>query len=319
MKDSELKRRIIPMYEWCYGAVHDLTHWVNLRMRYRLRIMNSMRTIEYIRKNHCSIARYGDGELSFALKIDHEIAFQNNSEELSEALEKVLRNRNPKLLLCMPIYLNSLRGCTSKCKKYWWAWGKSNNQQVRMVTAIRERCGRKYVFGDSLITRPYMDRQNIAYADRIFQNLKSLWDQKDILIVEGDQTRLGVGNDLFSNARSIHRILAPAVGAFDCYDRIKEVTLKNASGRIVILALGPTATVLAADLADHGVQALDLGHVDIEYEWYLHRQTTKTAVQGKFTNESVNGRNFTDCEDEKYQNQILKTISIRPNSDVRLE
>ena len=40
-------------------------------------------------------------------------------------------------------------------------------------------------------------------------------------------------------------------------------------GGLVLLALGPTATVLAARLVKVGVQALDVGHIDVEDMWYL--------------------------------------------------
>ena len=37
---------------------------------------------------------------------------------------------------------------------------------------------------------------------------------------------------------------------------------------LILLALGPTATVMAYNLAQKGYQAIDIGHIDIEYEWY---------------------------------------------------
>ena len=305
MRDCWLKRKLIPIYELVYFTVDNTIKWLVLRTRYRLRIMNSIETLSYIKKHHCSIARYGYGELSFALNIDHEIAFQKNSSELSRRLAEVLQGKNPDLLLCMPLYLNSLKGCTKKCQKYWWDWGKQGDHQKKLVTAIRQHSGRHYLFGDALITRPYMDRQDFAYAEKIFDQLKDLWADQEILIVEGTQTRLGVGNDLFWGATSIKRILAPAVGAFEYYEEIKEGVLQNYSGELVLLALGPTATILASDLADSGIQALDIGHIDIEYEWFLQRQTSKVAIAGKFTNECVDGRNVSDCNDEEYRRQIV--------------
>ena len=35
-----------------------------------------------------------------------------------------------------------------------------------------------------------------------------------------------------------------------------------------LLPLGPAATVLAYDLFKAGYQAIDVGHVDVEYEWW---------------------------------------------------
>ena len=137
--------------------------------------------------------------------------------------------------------------------------------------------------------------------------LKELWNNKDILFVEGNQTRLGVGNDLFDNAKSIKRILCPAENAFDVYDKILKTTLSYWHGELVILALGPTATVLASDLSKNGVQALDLGHVDIQYEWYL-TGTSFAPVKGKYTNEAHNGSQVESCEDETYLSQIIAEV-----------
>jgi len=43
----------------------------------------------------------------------------------------------------------------------------------------------------------------------MFKKLKKIWDGKDIIIIESEKSRLGVGNDLFDNTKSIKRILCP--------------------------------------------------------------------------------------------------------------
>ena len=80
-------------------------------------------------------------------------------------------------------------------------------------------------------------------------------------------TGLGVGNDLFGNAGSIQRILAPAENAFSKYPQILDACMEQPEDSLFLLALGPTATVLASDLCKAGRQAVDIGHVDLEYEW----------------------------------------------------
>ena len=174
---------------------------------------------------------------------------------------------------------------------------------------IRKHAGRNYHFGDALITRPYIDwKYGQKYAMDIFHRLQSLWEGKDILIVEGAATCMGIGNDLFDNARSIKRILAPAVGAFDCYNQILNTILAQWNGELILMALGPTATVLAGDLAKHNIQALDIGHIDIEYEWCLRGVKERIAVPGKFTNEAKNGDQVVMCTDPVYQSQIIARI-----------
>jgi hypothetical protein len=69
-----------------------------------------------------------------------------------------------------------------------------------------------------------------------------------------------------------------------------------------------TATVLARDLAHAGFQAIDLGHIDIEYEWMLRNATEKIAIPGKYTNEVVGGNQVEDIKDEKYLSQIVAKV-----------
>ena len=81
--------------------------------------------------------------------------------------------------------------------------------------------------------------------------LKQLWEARNVVFVEGAQSRLGVGNDLFDNAASIKRILCPAQNAFDKYSDILQTIQQHVKkDDLLILALGPTATVLAYDLSE---------------------------------------------------------------------
>lgn len=304
MKDSKLKRKLVALYEWDYEAKRMLI----LRTKYRLRIMSPERTIRYIEKHRCSIARYGDGEFNHICN-SRDIAFQTRSDELTKKLTTVLDCKDKRLLLCIPRCLNTTKGCNEHSKTFWIEWGRGNEHQKKIVNLIRSHTGRGYFFGDSQITRPYIDWTDNKRANRTFPILKRLWAGRDILIVEGEKTRLGIGNDLFNDAKSVKRILAPAVNAFDYYDKIKEAVVRNYHGELIIMALGPTATVLAADFAIMNMQALDIGHIDIEYEWYLHGAKEKVAIPGKFTNEVEDGRdNIDDCEDEIYLSQIIDRV-----------
>lgn len=302
MKDSKLKRVLVSIYEFIY----DKTLVPRVRIKHRLNIMTAQKTVEYVIKNKCSVSRYGEGEFNIMFWTS-KIAFQQQDEQLAEKMRNALRNTSDNLLICMPRTMVCDRGYNEKAKTWWRDWSK--NKQARIVPEIVKRTGKNYIFGDALMTRPYMDLNSKRKSKRIFDSLKRIWNDRDILIVEGDQTRLGVGNDLFANAASIKRILAPAVNAFSCYDDIVESINKHHNGELILLALGPTATVLAADLASESCQAIDIGHIDIEYEWYLSGAKEKKAISGKFTNEVEDGRVVTDCSDEKYLLEIIDRIS----------
>ena len=77
-----------------------------------------------------------------------------------------------------------------------------------------------------------------------------------------------------------------------------------------ILALGATATILARDLTKLGYQALDLGHLDVQYEYSLRNTQEKIAITGKYVNENNNGHNniSDDIIDQTYLNSILVEI-----------
>ena len=304
MKNSRLKRKLVAMYE----VLYEVRRMFVLRTKYRLHIMSPERTLRYIAKNKCSIARYGDGEFDL-ITFSRDLHFQQINEELSERLVQILKNKDKRLLLCIPRCMNTTRGCNDHSGTFWIEWGKHGHHE-QIVEMIRAHAGKRYVFGDSQITRPYIDWVDSRRADRTFPMLKALWAGRELLVVEGEQTRLGVGNDLLDGAGSIKRILAPAVGAFEYYSQIKQEIRNNYHGELIILALGPTATVLAAELAAMDIQALDIGNIDIEYEWYLRKAKERIVIPGKFTNEAKagEGRVFTECNDEVYLSQIIARV-----------
>ena len=120
---------------------------------------------------------------------------------------------------------------------------------------------------------------------------------------------MGIGNDLFADTKSIKRILAPSKNAFSKYDEILNVVKKNISkDKLILIALGPTATVLAYDLFKLGYQAIDIGHIDIEYEWYLRGATEKIKIPNKFVNEVSGGEEEINSKLDVCSHEVLTII-----------
>jgi glycosyltransferase family protein len=166
---------------------------------------------------------------------------------------------------------------------------------------------RKYY--SSMISRFYIEYKDKSKIPYYIKKLKQIWDKKDILIIEGEKSRLGIGNDLFNNSKSIKRILCPAVNAFNVYDKILNQARKIDKSILILLALGPTSTVLAYDLHKLGYQVIDVGHIDIEYEWFLKNATKKIQIKNKYVNE-VYGNKFKigNVKDKNYYNEIISKI-----------
>ena len=153
-----------------------------------------------------------------------------------------------------------------------------------------------------------MDFASKSKSGEWFLLLQKIWEQRDIVFIEGEKSRLGVGNDLFANTHSIKRILCPPRNAFDKYNTILSEATKLDKNSLILVALGPTATVLAYDLHKLGYQAIDIGHVDIEYEWCNMKVTHKVKIPNKFVNEQPGGDNVNSVNEEAYYNQIISKI-----------
>ena len=73
--------------------------------------------------------------------------------------------------------------------------------------------------------------------------------------------------------------------------------------------MGPTATILAYDLHKLGYQSIDIGHVDIEYEWFLRNCTSKIPIVNKYVNEATGRKyKYKRTDDTKYYSQIIGII-----------
>lgn len=80
---------------------------------------------------------------------------------------------------------------------------------------------------------------------------------------------------------------------------------------LVLISLGPTATVLAYDLAMEGIQALDIGQLDNEYEWYLRGAVKRIVIPGKHVAEIRQFYEIETIEDIEYEKQIVAKIEMK--------
>lgn len=298
-----LKKYLIGIYEQVFPIIRTL----KFEFRYRFEVMTFDETIAYIKENNCSVARYGDGEFGIIMGTSNP-DFQEKNDRLANRLRDICRSSDKRVLICIPHNFKKTDDCNDFAKKFWDWWIWEDDHLVKIAQLLELSRWKVRLYGDAQITRPYMDWKDKSKTRHRFDALKSLWAGRDVLIVEGTQTKLGIGNDLFDNVKSLHRVLAPAENAFAVYNRILTTTQKQAKhDTLILIALGPTATVLAYDLGMLGFQALDIGHIDIEYEWFLKGVTSKTAVTGKYTQEAHTTVSQ-DLQDYSYSIQIVDIV-----------
>ncbi len=296
--------RIINSLKYRLNQCFAYLRYYQLRLTHRRpKIMSIEQTIDLLNHSSASIARFGDGELNMIHS--YNIGFQRYDPKLSLRLKEVLLSNSEQCLVALPQPIARLDGMVPRAKKTW-------KQLIgKYYSKYSSHFDFERVYPNSFLTRPYMDFIDKSAVGGIFQNIKKLWDGRKLLIVEGEKSKLGVGNDLFANSKKIRRIITAGKDAYAHYDTILNaiIELKQAD-ELVILALGPTATVLAYDLSKRGVRAFDLGHVDIEYEWYLRKATNKIAIDGKDIIEATTTSidTFSAVSSNLYQQEIICKI-----------
>lgn len=269
---------------------------------HKINIYNTEDTLKYLISTQSSISRFGDGE--FNLINGKSLKFQKYDDKLSERLKRILSglDRTQSHVVAIPYSMNKYYGYTWKSIFFWIKYFAEYRK------SIFENLNIKNYYFDAQITRIYINRKDKNNSIKYFEMWKAIWNNKNVLIVEGKTSRFGVGNDLFENTKSVRRILCPPENAFDKYDEILNSIQSTDEYDIVLLVLGPTATVMAYDLAKLGIYAIDSGNMDMEYEWMKQRVKSQVAVEGKYTLEAEDGRNVSDINDENYEKQIIAEI-----------
>lgn len=292
------KKIIVLKYKMILYFKHrDLMRYVK-----SLKILSSHETVKEILDKGMSVSRFGDGEFYLMNGICN--GFQKTDDKLSVRLKEVASVPLDNLLLCIPKSLQCFNYMRIESQDFALGFLLANVEKL-----VKPHFGDKRIYGDSLFTRFYMMKKHKKHLDSYVEQLKKIWDGRNILIIEGAGTRLGIGNDLFGNCKCIRRIICPDNNAFDKYDEIYRSALNHLSGdELVLISLGITATILAYDLCKEGYQALDIGHVDMEYEWMRMGAKEKCPVANKRMAEIAGGNISTACHDSEYLSQIVDSV-----------
>ncbi len=258
-------------------------------------------SLDYILEHSCSVARFGDGEMNIIG--GHSIPYQDYDPQLASELKEILGLESDKsLMVCLPEVFENREGYTEAFNHFWLGHLQHYQDYYRQI------CKAPW-YGNAFISRPYMDLADKGLATTYFQTLKQIWTGKDILIVEGKTSRSGVGNDLFQAAKSIQRIICPSKNAYAQIEDILTAIEAYGKGKLVLLMLGPTAKALVYRLAKTGIQAIDIGHIDSEYEWFTMQAQSKIKLQHKHTAEHNFDQDIVFTEDQDYLRQIVLDLT----------
>ena len=287
--------------EWVF---EELLNQFAIYFMHEPKVLTVDETIDLIVNKHYSCSRNGDGELNLMMYRD--IPFQKKSHRLSKLLREALNANTDRYISCLTDVFSDTSRFNQKAQLYFKHFLHRNRFHWYCLAKAP-------IYGNAFMSRFYIDYEDKSGSPERVKNLKRIWQDQNVILVEGKDSRLGVGNDLFDNAKSLKRILGPSENAFDKYDLILEnVQRTSLKTSLILLALGPTATVMAYELSKYGYWAVDIGHIDIEYEWMLLGATTKVNILGKYTNEATKAKIMGVLPVralEKYHSEIISEIS----------
>lgn len=266
-------------------------------------ILGGAELLRAIIKERSSLCRFGDGEFEM-IRQKERPWFQEPDALLSRRLKEVLDSENDRIHIAISQNFKGFEQYTQNAadviREYMFE--DTRRDIIKLVKMDR-------VYYDAYVTRPYIIYRGKKNADEIFPLFREIWKERDVIVVEGEYARFGIGNDLMEHARSVSRILCPSKNAWNLYKDILDTVLKKAPKEsLICISLGPCATVLAYDLAMEGYQALDIGQLDNEYEWYLRDTEKQIAIPGKLIAEVPGEQSYELTDDTEYLSQIIARI-----------
>lgn len=214
-------------------------------MRSRLgiepKIKTTLETLDMLVDTENSLARYGDGE--FSLMMGMGIPFQDYDANLAKRLREIVKLPPARVEVaigrafwCLKDKKVDLDNCSLRFA------GRYGKQLDKMIDYKRQ-------YWNTGVSQFYHGDFNIIVVGEMFEKAKLIWDKKDILLVCGERTFSRLDYNVFDNAKSIDYIYGPSKNAWSNYSDLLKKTKERALGRLVLIILGPTATVMAADLA----------------------------------------------------------------------
>ena len=222
-----------------------------------LHVISELETLQAIRERRASIARYGDGELE--IMIGGAIHFQEQDPELARRLRCILREPRSNFLIGIPNF-EALQIKTEGRKGSWQRYRRIFSHLVR----------RDAEYHSAFVSRPasIVGLESPEY----FEGWQAVWAGREIVVVH--HTAATAEHPLFRTASKGQFEFCPSKNAFREYASVLERVAAHCSrpGVLFLIAAGPTAGVLAWDLAKRGAQALDIGHLTASYDEFVKKR-----------------------------------------------
>ena len=171
----------------------------------KIKVHSIEETIEELCNSNKSMVRFGDGEILIIR--GKNLKLQDSETELSEALQRIISFEHEDLMVTISNIFGDLSIYRKESQKFW----KSHLLFERKV--YDKYCRTDKIYYDTFVSRFYYAFKSKDKCGQWVEAIKRIWENKDIVIVEGERTHNGVGNDFFVTAKTIERIIVPANNA----------------------------------------------------------------------------------------------------------
>ncbi len=220
-----------------------------------------------ITNKKASFCRFGDGEIQLLKGID--ISFQKASLALTERLKEILSSKDEDIFIAIPrVLYASKQNILPYARNFWRENGQAFRNELEKYIDFNHTY---YATELTQATSLFESYDVKAY----FEKIAKIWQDQAITIVCGETVFQHIEYNIFDVAQSVDYVFAPSLNAFDVYESLLERCRAIPQHHVIILILGPTAKVLAYDLAKQGFRALDLGHIAKSYDWYRKQKSAK--------------------------------------------
>lgn len=237
----------------------------------RIQVHTVDETIDELLHTQKSMVRFGDGEIVMIKGGD--LMLQKASPEIAAGLAEILRYTEDDLIVTIPGIFETLSDHRKASRQFW------KDHLFFCRKTYEKYCNPNRVYYSTFVSRCYYYLKDRSGVGAQFAKIRKIWENKDIVIVEGERTHNGVGNDLFDTAHSVERIICPPSDAYGAVSAILEACSNYEKDRLFVLSVGVAAKFLTVELFKQGYRALDIGNLDMEYEWYVRRASGKIRLE----------------------------------------
>lgn len=265
----------------------------------KIKVYTIDETIRELIDTNKSIVRFGDGEVTMIR--GRSLVLQQVNPEIIEGLKRIIGYQYDDLIVSIPGIFDDLSIFRKESRRFW------KDHLLFSRKEYERYCNPHKAYYNSLMSRFYYSIADKSKCYNWANEIKKIWQGRDIIVVEGERTHNGVGNDLFDTALSVERIIGPSQDAYEKLDEILDACRQYPKDRLFLISLGIAAKFLTEKLFLDGYRVLDIGNLDMEYEWYLRNAQEKEKID---KHDVIGDQMNAEAGYQEYLGQIKKRIKL---------